>query len=162
MISIHISSNIADILVNLERATTDFRPTVQATLQRTGDQGVTTLSDAAPMGTGRYFGGHLKDSFETRSAEMSVQVVTVQATKLQWVVFGTGVAGPLAHMITPRVKQAMWWEDEPYTAPHPMHAVRGQKPFNFVSPVLADLVNYSVYDMTQGADDIASIIAGKS
>jgi len=156
-----IKTNIPQIAVHFTEALENLPPLFQRALDETGKEGVAALADAAPLGTGRYYGGHLKDSFEERLESMSMQIITTQAVKLRWVRKGTGVEGPLAHMITPRVKRAMWWVDEPYSAPHPMFAVRGQHPNDFVTPVLRDIVQYAEVQLNDFADQLAAILAGK-
>lgn len=108
-----------------------------------GTQLTENLHDAAPQGKGESSPpgdepGPLANSFivqdEGAPSEFSaaISVQTTQPTKLEYVTKGTGVYGPNGQRIYPKVKKALYWPE----ATHPVKSVAGQKPNDFVTPVV--------------------------
>lgn len=119
---------------------------LQQAVQEAGKKVSQNLSKAAPVGASGGGGtppegdssGPLSASFfiQEESAPSStgaaISVRTHQPTKLGYVRHGTGIYGSTGQRIRPKVKQALSWEG----ARHPVRSVAGQKPNDFVTPVL--------------------------
>lgn len=84
-------------------------------------------------------------------------VYTTQPTKLSFVTEGTGIYGPAGAPIRPTTKKALFWPD----APHPMRQVAGQRPNDFVSPVVASAIEAGVESLDDLAIKIADILNGE-
>lgn len=120
------------------------REALPTLLQRAALQAGTSmkdgLSNAAPKGKGTGVppagdaSGPLSESFFVQfESESSISVRTTQSTKLEYVTKGTGVYGPRGARIVPVTKKALYWDG----ANQPYRSVAGQKPNDFVAPVLA-------------------------
>lgn len=134
-----------------------------------GTDCASALSSASPRGADGGGGtapagdasGPLADSFvssmeATGDASGRVQVSTTQPTKLKYVRYGTGIYGPVGAPIRPVTKKALYWR----TAPHPMRSVKGQKPNDFVSPVLAEIATTGIDRMDELAIRVADLLNG--
>lgn len=119
---------------------------LQEAVQRAGETVAASLSEAAPVGKSGSSGegtvadgdssGPLASSFFARASETatgaSIAVRTSQPKKLSYVRYGTGIYGPQGQRIRPTVKKALFWPD----AAHPVRSVAGQRPNDFVTPVI--------------------------
>lgn len=136
--------------------------TVQEALDTVATNIVANLSNASPKGSGSGdtvkddAPGPLSSSFASQHAPSAyggtVSVYTVQPNKLQFVRYGTGVFGPLGHRIYPVRARALYWQG----AAHPYRSIAGQKPNDFVSPVIdaslpefQQAVSQAVHDLMQ-------------
>jgi hypothetical protein len=162
-ITVAVGTQGATIIANLSAAIERLPPLLMQNFQETGDRGVAQLAEATPVSSGDT-GGHLQDSYRTTAVqeELHLDVLTEQAEKLNWVRYGTGLEGPLHHMVLPRVRLAMWWVNRPYTPPHPVPRTRGQRPHDFVTPVTDELVSYSITHIASFAEQLAWVMEGRA
>ncbi len=144
-------------------------PLLQQTARDAGDWVAQNLSDAAPVGKAADVGtppgsdapGRLSESFfvqDEGASETSaaITVRTKQPTKLKFVVYGTGVYGPVGQRIRPTTAKALFWPG----ADHPVKSVAGMKPNDFVTPALQDM---PTADEALGmvVDELAAILEGE-
>lgn len=137
------TGNVALLRQRLASARAALVDSMPRLLSELGSELAGDLSIAAPRGkgdgapVGGDAPGPLSGSFsflveETGEASGALEVFTTQPNKLQFVTQGTGVYGPNGQRIYPRTAKALYWEG----APHPMSSVAGQKPNDFVTPLL--------------------------
>lgn len=136
------------------------------TAQIVGESVAQALGDAAPQGQGSGDNpsgdapGPLAESFYAESelqANAGVAVVkTTQPTKLGYVRYGTGVYGKYGQRIVPTTKRALFWEG----ADHPFRSVAGQKPNDFISPVLAEVKDIIEPEVNAIIDELRAILEG--
>lgn len=149
---IQSTPNLDAFKAKIEQAALNFRQSVQQELNTEAGQLCTNLSTASPVGSGDTNAapqgdapGPLNQSFTyeelqgSSAATMGVVIKTMQPTKLKYVTKGTGLFGPYQQRIYPLTAQALYWPG----AAHPYRSIAGQKPNDFVTPVL-----------TQGLQDL--------
>lgn len=155
------------VSLGLRSAQQQFWPLLQTHIDALGTETATQLAEASPIGTGLHGKSvgqmsrnedwrHLSQSFVSRAREHGVDVLTTQADKLRYVRYGTGIYGKFGTPIVPVEKQAMWWPEAGY----PRLTVAGQKPNDFVTPVLNDVTQYAVDALMQFAHQVALLIEG--
>lgn len=155
------------VSLGLQSAQQQFWPLLQTQLDVVGTQTAKHLAEASPVGTGHHGASvnqlrlnsdwrHLSQSFVSRAREHGVDVLTTQADKLNYVRYGTGIYGKFATPIVPVIKQAMWWPEAGY----PRLTVAGQRPNDFVTPVLDDVTQYAIDALMQFAHQIALLLEG--
>lgn len=131
--------------LRLEQARQELPSLLEQAATQAGEQVRQRLSDAAPHGSSGGTSpqgdaqGPLADSFSSlmeaqATSGVVVSVRTDQPTKLSYVTKGTGIYGPRGQRIVPVKAKALFWEG----ADHPYRSVAGQKPNDFVTPVVAD------------------------
>lgn len=140
--NITVQTNIAQIRARLAYVRDNLHSTLQQSLLDGGNQVAQQLSNASPKGKsggGETIQGDtpgpLSASFIARSGKtslVSVVVVSNQPTKLKYVTQGTGIYGPLGRRIVPTTAKALFWPG----AMHPVRSIAGQRPNDFVSPVV--------------------------
>lgn len=116
---------------------------VQRALDEQAEKGVYALKTKAPQGKGDVGNavpgdapGSLALSFtqEPFTGNPGTIIRTSQGNKLRFIRFGTGLYGPLGHRIVPTHAKALYWQG----AAHPYRSIAGQKPNDFVTPVVED------------------------
>lgn len=137
-----IQSNIAAKRAKLAYIKGNLTSTIQKSLLDGGTQVAQNLATASPKGksgSGETIPGDtpgpLSASFLAKakqSSMASVVIVSNQPTKLKFVTGGTGIYGPTGRRIVPTTAKALFWPG----AQHPVRSVAGQKPNDFVSPVI--------------------------
>lgn len=124
---------LGDVLLRLNAFKAVFPGMAAKRAAQIADRVAHELGDAAPHGVRA---PHLSDSFEGRSSgsgrDLRATVVCTMGTRLKYVVEGTGIYGEHAHRIVPVRAKALYWP----LAAHPYASVAGQKPNDFVTPVL--------------------------
>lgn len=164
-----ITSNAGglDILkARLEQARQELPSLLEEAATQAGEYVRQRLSDAAPHGSSGGTApqgdaqGPLADSFTSfmeaqATSGVVVAVRTDQPTKLMYVTKGTGIYGPRGQRIVPVNAKALFWVG----ADHPYRSVAGQKPNDFVAPVVADPPQAE--EMLQSAiDGLRAILEG--
>jgi hypothetical protein len=141
--------NLSGLMARVERATQEIDPLVAQALAQTGEQMVTALHDAAPVGTGRT-DGHLNESFYAHEEGLSLLIFTSQAEKYHFVTAGTPTP------IRPVTKRFLYSPE----LPHPMAWVRGQEANPFSQPIFDEAEQYVRDNIEPLAQQIALIIEG--
>lgn len=157
---ITIRSNIPALRQKLQIIRNGLEPTMHTAMEQGATDAALLFSNAAPKGkeAGSTIPGDtpgpLSSSFAVRMAFPRVSVVCTQPTKLLYVTQGTGIYGPRGQRIVPLTKKALYWPG----ADHPVKSVAGQKPNDFVTPLIAqgeqtiaDAVRKAVIDLIKGA-----------
>lgn len=136
-------SGLNRLILQMEQAERDLLPAIASAMQDIGNTIAADLTRAAPHGPGTSSPpgdevGPLDDSFvpevSQNSGEAKLTVRTTQPTKLTFVRKGTGIYGPKHRRIVPTQAKALWWRG----AQHPVKSVSGERPNDFVTPVLRD------------------------
>lgn len=130
-------SGLETLIEKLAAAVDRFETAMEDTCSKIGERVVQGLETAAPKGPGGEppvgdGPGPLSQSFTSMASPSGCEVVTSQGTKLGYVKYGTGIFGPIGRRIYPVSANALYWEG----ADHPYRSVAGQKPNDFVTPVL--------------------------
>jgi hypothetical protein len=133
-------SNISAIRAKLQYVLDNLDPVIQQGFMDGGALMTTALGQAAPKGKSEDpttipgdAPGPLSQSFQAIPlAPLGVSIITTQPTKLKFVKEGTGLEGPLHHLILPTVKKALYWKGAYY----PVRSTKGMKPNDFVTPTV--------------------------
>lgn len=156
------AQGIQAMIARIRRVKTETPAILYAAAERIGEKTAKDLSAAAPKGQGGAppqgdRPGRLADSFKSTASQASggarITVRTEQPTKLRYVTGGTGVyagRGP----IRPKFKKALWWP----SAPYPMRIVKGQRPNNFVKPVIQGRRDVIRREMNTAAREMAGML----
>src|SRR5260221_8721310 len=88
MFELKVTGVLSKLIAGVRHAESELDPLVAEALLKTGEQIVSGLKDAAPVGTGRS-GGHLDESFSAKDEGLTVHILTSQAEKYHWVTQGT-------------------------------------------------------------------------
>jgi hypothetical protein len=137
------------------------------TAQIAGDTVASALGDAAPVGKGEGGSGNphgdapgpLSESFSAEASAsgnvITAEVTCDQPTKLDYVVHGTGIYAGKGRIVPTRAK-ALYWEG----ADHPYRSVAGQRPNDFVSPVLETVDEIVEPEIQDAVDVLSGILEG--
>lgn len=143
MTMISAKTPFAAFIAKIQQMQDTLNAAMQKAIDTSAQMVTTNLSGASPTGAGSAQTipgdqpGPLKNSFTAKPTGGSLPgtiICTIQPTKLKFVRYGTGIYGPNKSRIYPKAAKALFWEG----ADRPYRSVAGQKPNDFVTPVLMD------------------------
>lgn len=160
------TSGLDALVSRLAHARAELPRIVHSAAQWSGDAMAKALGNAAPHGghggppPAGDAAGSLAGSFHAEVTQHGysarVEVKTKQPQKLEYVVKGTGLYGPKKQLITSNVKKALYWEG----ADHPVKSVKGQKPNDFIKPVIAKYRDIVRPEINKAHDEFNDLLGG--
>ena len=149
LINITVTSNgyVAHKMLSIEHAVGALPTMLEQVVTELGQETMTALKDATPVGTGRT-GGHLAESYVEETQGTTAIIGTTQPKKFRYVTEGT------PERIYPLHAKALWSPE----LPHPMASVRGQSANPFAERVFADVQQYIDAVVPQFVEQLVAIM----